>query len=484
MEELELATIAKRSIHGVLALVSRTFLIQLIGQIAAFLLTIYLSPEEYGVFFIVSSAIVFLSYFSDIGLAAALIQKKEPLTNEDLKTTFTIQQVLVIGLSVLAFAGSSGVAQFYSLDQEGVFLFQALIIAFFLSSLKTIPSILLERQLQFQKLVIPEIVETVLFNIVILLCAINGYGVTSFTMAVLARGIGGVVIMHLIAPWKMGFGFSTDVARRLLSFGIPFQANSLLALLKDNLLIIYIGKVLPLSQVGYIGVAQKLAYTPLRLVMENIIKITFPSYARLAHDKEHLGLAIEKSLFVTALLVFPGVFGMLILFPYFIDVFPLFQKWEPAFISLVFFGINSMLSSVSTPLTNALNAIGKISVTLSLMIFWTFVTWVITPVCILWFGFNGVSFAASFIACSVILVLWVTRRYIVFNPIKAVASPVVASFGMAVVLYGISPFLIHNFITFLCAVIIGMGVYFAFVYFLAKREILQDVQYIRKISGK
>src|SRR5665811_1903695 len=86
--------------------------------------------------------------------------------------------------------------------------------------------------------------------------------------------------MYIIAPWKIGFGFSRPVASRLLNFGVPFQLNSILALLKDDLLIVYLGKVLPLAQVGYIGFAQKWAFTPLRLIMDNIIRITFPSFSR------------------------------------------------------------------------------------------------------------------------------------------------------------------------------------------------------------
>src|SRR5436189_1563937 len=193
MEELDIAAVTKRSIHGIFALISRTFLIQIIGFVVNLVLYIFLSPAVIGVYFVVSAVIAFLQYFSDIGLAGALIQKKEPVTQEDLKTTFTIQQALVITACFIVFIASPFLSKFYKLDNAGVLLLQALIISFFLSSLKTIPSILLERNLQFEKLVIPQIVETFIFNIVILLCAINGFGVTSFTLGVLARGIAGLI---------------------------------------------------------------------------------------------------------------------------------------------------------------------------------------------------------------------------------------------------------------------------------------------------
>ncbi len=185
MEEIDIALITKRSIRGILALTSRTFLIQIISFISNFLLTIFLSPTIFGVFFVVSAAIAFLSYFSDIGLAAALIQKKEIITEEDLKTTFTIQQVLVITIVIIALVLSAKIGSFYNLNGNGVMLFQALAISFFLSSLKTIPSIILERSLRFEKLVIPQIVETLVFSVLAVFFAFKGFGVTSFTIAVL-----------------------------------------------------------------------------------------------------------------------------------------------------------------------------------------------------------------------------------------------------------------------------------------------------------
>src|SRR3989344_4824703 len=145
MEDLDVSIIAKKSIHGVFALTTRTFFIQVVSFSANFLLTIFLSPAVFGVFFVVSAVIAFLSYFSDVGLAAALIQKKENITKEDLKTTFTIQQILVVSLVILVLVFSTTIGKFYNLQNDGILLIQALAISFFLSSLKTIPSILLER---------------------------------------------------------------------------------------------------------------------------------------------------------------------------------------------------------------------------------------------------------------------------------------------------------------------------------------------------
>lgn len=479
MEEIDIALIKQRSIRGIFALTSRTFVIQVISFIATFILTIYLTPQVFGIFFVVSAVIAFLSYFSDVGLAAALIQKKDSITNDDLKTTFTIQQGLVISIVLLALLLSVNIGKFYNFGSDGVLLFQALAISFFLSSLKTIPSIILERDLNFQKLVIPQIVETLVFNAVVVYLAINGFGIASFTYAVLARGLSGLIVMYFISPWKVSVGFSKESAKKLLTFGVPFQLNSLLALIKDDLFIAYLGKVLPIAQVGYIGFAQKWAFTPLRLIMDNVIRITFPSFSRLQNEKDVLTKAIEKSIFAASFLIFPALFGLVILSPYFVNLIPKYLKWEPALLSLAFFSMNAALSSISTPLTNALNAIGKIKITLYLMVFWTIATWVMTPLFIIMYGFNGVSFASALISLSVVIVIYLVRRYVKFDIFKATIYPLVSSIVMGLAVYFLSSIFVTSILTLIFMILLGAVIYFSCVFILAKKEVLSDINLIK-----
>jgi O-antigen/teichoic acid export membrane protein len=480
MEEIDIAAVTRRSIKGVFALTSRTFVVQLVSFTSNLLLTIFLSPTIFGVYFVVSAAIAFLSYFSDIGLAAALIQKKDQITDIELKTTFTIQQILV-GLVVIAALLLSGfVSSFYHLKSEEILLYQALAISFFLSSLKTIPSIILERDLQFEKLVIPQIVEVLFFSVTAVTFAIMGFGVTSFTLAVLARGISGLIAIYIIKPWRIGFGFSIESARKLLSFGIPFQTNSFLGLIKDDLFIAFLGKALPIAQVGYIGFAQKWAYMPLRLIMDNIIRITFPSFSRLQNEKDVLKKAIEKALFASCFLVFPALTGLVIMSPYFIHFIPKYQKWEPALLSLFFFSINACLSSISTPLTNALNAIGKIKISLYLMVFWTIATWVLTPIMLALYGFNGVSIASALISISVVAVVLIAKRYINFSIVFTTVVPLIGSIVMGIVVYSLSLILVKGLPSLLFMCLVGALIYFVVSFIIAKDTIISDIKLIKE----
>lgn len=458
-----------RSIAGVFALTSRTFILQIIAFAATFFLTIFLSPEVFGLFYVVSAIIAFLGYFSDVGLAAALIQKKEHLTREDLVTTFTIQQLLVGTAVILTLAGSSMIGRWYKLDESGVWLLRVLAVAFFMSSLKTIPSILLERELAFSKLIVPQILETLGFYMTAVILAWLGFGVTSFTWAVAVRAVVGLVGMYIIAPWKPGIGVSMSVARRLMKFGIPFQMNSFLALVKDDLLTVFLGRVLPLSNIGYIGWAKKWAEVPLRLIMDSVIRVTFPAFSRLQHDKVRLRLAIEKTLFGLSVTIFPITIAMIAAIEPLIAIIPKYGKWAPAVLSFYLFAVASAVASLSTPLTNALNALGHIKITLKLMVLWTTLTWVLTVSLLPLLGFNGVAFSLLLITSTLILVVLLAQRAVPFSFRKSVQVPFLASLGQAFISLGIIRIMGSDIAIVIVAMIMG-GILFGGIVWAFERK--------------
>ena len=477
MEDFDLDTVARKSVKGVFALVSRTFLIQILSVVASFILTIYLAPESFGVFFVVSSIVVFLNYFQDIGLAAALIQKKEAVTTEEYRSTFTLQQTLVLGLIIPALLFSSQIVSFYKLNSDGYILFLALVASFFLSSLRTIPTVIMERNLAFGKLVVPQIAENVVYNVALIVFSILGFGLTTFTIAVISRGVIGLILTYIVQGWSIGLSFKFSAIKQLISFGIPFQANTLLALVKDDLLIVYIGKVLPFNQVGYIGFAQKWAFLPLRLIMDNVIKITFPSYSRLQHDPGALRIAIEKSLFLISFFIFPTAVFIIQYSEFLIDLIPRYSKWEPAILSLSFFALNTVFSSISTPLTNFLNAIGKVKTTLYFMVFWTALTWILTPISIIKFGFNGFAAASFIISISSILVYLIAKRYVNFSFTKPVFRQLFASIIMLIFIV-LTKQMISSFATLFLDMLIAGVIYLGILYLMAGSELVKTVKFI------
>lgn len=469
--------IAKRSVKGVLFLTSRSFLIQFISFASTFLLTVFLEPSIFGIFFLVSAFINFFNYFSDIGLAAALIQKKEKLEENDFKTTFLIQETLVGFLLVILFAFSFAVKKWYHLDQPALFLYYALGFSFFLSSLKTIPSVILERKLKFNLLIIPQLLETLVFNLVSVFLAWRGFGITSFTWAVLARGVVGLVAMYLVSPWKIGFSYSSAVLKKLLRFGLPYQINTVIAVLKDDLMTIVLGKIIGTTGLGYLGWAKKWAEQPLRFFMDNVSKVAFPAFSRLQDDKDKLKKSVEKTLFFLCFLTFPILIGFSMLAPQMVKIIPRYLKWQPAIFALYFYCFNSAWATVSTSMTNLLNAIGHVKKTFKLMIMWLALTWLIIPILAVKFGYNGVAFGVGVISLSSIVAVIMAKKLVNFELADSVGKPLLASFFLGLFLY-LSRFWEGGYLIISFKILSGAIIYLLFAYLLKGKVLLKDIRII------
>ncbi|HUS60367.1 MAG TPA: oligosaccharide flippase family protein [Nevskiaceae bacterium] len=478
IEEIDLGIIKKRAVKGVATLIGRSFFLQLIAFLGFFLLTVFLDMAEIGLFFAVSELVAILGYFSDIGLAAALIQKKEKPKLTDVRSTFAVQQSLVLVLVILVFVFTPWLRDFYHISQPGVWLLWALAAGFFLASLKTIPSVLLERKLRFDLLVIVEVVETLLFYGIAVLLAWKGLGVISYAWAVLIRGIVGVILIYFISPWKLGFSFHLKSLRRLFRFGIPYQTNTFLAVIKDRLMNVFLWKIIGATGVGILGWAQKWAQMPLRFVMDAVMKVTFPAYSRLQANTKNLSLAIEKTLFFIAVLTFPLLVGMVILARPLMMVIPRYQKWEVALIALYLFVINSTWASVTTPLMNALSAIGKIKIVFKLMIMWTVLTWIFYPLLSLKLGYNGVALGSALVATSSVVAILLAKKYLKFRFWFSVKKPLLSSFLMGIIVLMLSFVLPKNILTIVLSVFLGGLIYFGFLFLFVGQELLTDFRKI------
>lgn len=427
----EIEQIKKKSVKGVLSFFVRTLILQGVGLASAFVLSAFLSPEDFGIFGIVTQIIALLVFFSDIGLAASLIQKKKEPTEDDYKTAFTVQMLLawtiffvVLLIIKLGFLN-------LKIGNDGILVLLALAISFPLATFKTIPSIILERKLDFNKLVLPQIFEQIVFNSILIVMAWRGHGVASYFYAIIFRSIIGLIVIQILQPWKPKLNINKDSLKGLLGFGVKFQLNDFLARIKDQLYFLVLGAFLPLKDFGYLQWSKNWSMYPYNLTVQNVMSITFPTFSRLQNHKALLKKAIEKSIYFIALFIFPILIGMSIFIYPLTELVSRYAKWQPAIFSFVLFSLSVGWSAISTPLINSLNAIGKINQTLKLMVMWTVLTWILTPVLVWKFAFNGVAIAAFLISFTSVFSVFMTKKYIDIEIMKNIWPQLVAGFCMA-----------------------------------------------------
>lgn len=474
-EELTLDQVKTRIKKSFLGLIGRRILLRIVGFVTINVILARALPlETLGIFNIATAIITFFAYFSDIGLAGSLIQKRNSVSREDISTTFTVQTLLVGSITLIIIIFAQFFSDYFRMGLDGIWLIRALAVAFLLSSLKVVPTVMLERSLKFVPIVWVEVVETLVFNGLLIYLVFNGSGLFSFTYAVLARGLVGTAAIYLIAPVRLGIKIYKESLKELANFGIPYQLNSILALVKDRLVPLVVARMVGSEQFTYITWSQAMAMLPLDILAE-INRLTFPAFSRLQHDKESLANAVEKTLFVTTVLIYPLLFGLAAILPFLIN-YVVTSKFSPAMFSFYLFAIAAFWAVVSTIFTNVLNAIGRVRTTMKLMIFWTVATWTLTPLLVYLFGFIGVGLSSFLISFTSVLTIILTKRVLIINVTNAIFIPTLCSILMGLVVLGYSYYIVRDALTFASAIVLGGVIYAGLIFILARDRVLSGLR--------
>ncbi len=461
-----LDSLKSKAIRAVFTLTFRRLILKLIDTFGIITLARLLSQESFGVFGIISFVVfTFLSFFSDVGFGAALIQKEE-VSDDDLRTTFTIQQALVTLILLATWIVAPWVGRFYNLGNSGAWLVRILSLSLFLTSFKTIPSIMLERRLRFELLIIPEIIETVSYNAIAVYMAMHGYGVWSLVIAVIARTVLGAIALNVIAPWKIGWQLNKKSARELLHFGVPFQLNSVLALIKDNITPTIIAVWYGPSAVGFVNVAQNISSRPME-ISTIVSRITFPTYSRIQGDKERLKRWIEKSIHLMSVVYFPAIIGLIV------TARPILEflyanksdKWLPALPTLLWFLVAAIPVVITTTYTNAIYATGHPKIVLSLMALYTALTWGIGLPLIHYLGYVGIAITVCIITYTTFpLVLYALGKVVSVDTFGMIWRPFSASLIMGTFVYFVENNYVHGLTSLVAVIFLGLVVYSGLLY--------------------
>ncbi|HLL61023.1 MAG TPA: oligosaccharide flippase family protein [Candidatus Nitrosocosmicus sp.] len=484
-KDQDIKQIKSRSFLSVSSLLAQSSYSAVLGFTAFFILTLKSGVHLLGIYNTVLAMMAFFSYFTNLGLAAAIIQKKE-VEEKDLNTAFYIQFFLSVIAVIVGFLLTNQLFKAYKdLPVNAIYLYWSILFSFFVLSFKTIPSILLEKKILIYKVVLVQAIENTLFYASVIIFSLLGFDIFSLVIAVLVRSTVGTIAIFVMNPWFPKLQFSITSAKSLLKFGIPFQGNSFLALIKDDLLIIYLGSVIGLTNLGYLTFGKKYAEFSIRLVMDNINRVAFPLFSGFQNQKDLLKKSVEKIMFYESYLIFPIIIGAMFVFDSILHIIPgYYAKWHMALFSFYFFSLSAFFVSLSSPFINLFNSVGKVKISVYFMILWTVLTWILIPPFIQYFGFNGISIAFFIMSLTFIFVFFKAKTIVDFSIKESFYVSLVSTVCMAVYLLIIRLITVSYFDNRFFHVvlsIIGAGiVYLGVSYILKGKQLYSSLQDLLK----
>lgn len=476
--------VKQKAVRGIVALTGRAVFLQAANFLTFNFLAAFLGSINIGIFIAVSAIRDIFNLFIDVGLGAALVQKKEEVTGEELSSTFVMQEILVVLTVLVAFFLTSWVKGYLNLDQAGVVLYWSLLVALLINSLKVIPSILLERKLHFEKQIMPQLVEAIIFDAVVVFLAWRGWGLYAYSWAIVLGALAGLVGYYLIQPWRPSLHWSKRSSVQLVSFGIQFQGKNYLAVVKDQLLTLFLTKAVGFAGIGYWGFAQRWAYSPFRFIVDSVTKVTFPAYARLQHDKDLMRLSLEKSLFIVSLTLFPSLVLISFFGRAFVMLVPRLNQYEPALFMLYVLCLQAGISALSNILVNALDANGRVRTTLGLMVMWVALTWGATVILVNQIGINGIALAQLLVSSTIFLTIYLVNKMVKFSFVGSVIKPTVAVAAMVFSGWITLRLVPGGFLANATAIIFGVLIYCLAILLLARQEIWDNARLLLKVYQK
>ena len=358
-EDLAIDEVKTRAVRATGGLLTRQVVMRGLDFAGMIVLARVLTPEMFGIFAIVRFVVFFFERFSDFGLSATLLRKAEAVTEGELRTVFTIQNTIVLlSLAVIWTIAPFVVGHYEALGPEHVALVRTLGLGLVLSSLKTIPAVLVQRQLRHEKLAVIDVLEVLVYQVVTVSLAVAGLGVWALVWGTLSRGVVGVVLVYSIAWWRPMIGFSREAAREIASFGVPIQLGSFVTLARDAVVPVFVGTVLGAAAVGFVNWARTMMGTAVGQPLNLMGKVQMRVFGRVQNESGRLTRAIERNIFLGASLVGLSLALLVSLAEPFV-LYVIQPKWLPALPVLYLLGFAFAINVVTNPYVQALKALGE-----------------------------------------------------------------------------------------------------------------------------
>lgn len=299
--------------------------------ISVAILSRLLTPNDFGVYSIITVLYSFSLIFSEFGVVSAIIQKKD-LNEHHVNAAKIFTLFMGVFFTSIFFIFSENISLLLNSTYLSKYI-KIFSIIFILKSFSLINEAILRKRLKFKKLILIEIISYIFGNFSIsIICALLGFGVISVIAGLIAQ----VTISLILINRDLGFNFQfvkfkffKQHISGLLNFGVPFTFGRFFMFLGNQADNLIIGKYAGLVDLGFYNRSFQLMKTPVEFVGGTLSKVLFPVFSKIKDNKNQLKDVFLTSNFISSLFLMPlTVFLIYAAKPIIIIV--LGDQWESA----------------------------------------------------------------------------------------------------------------------------------------------------------
>ncbi|GAB2955583.1 hypothetical protein GCM10027048_21770 [Hymenobacter coalescens] len=287
-----------------------------------------LSPADFGLVALAGILLRFGSYFAQMGMEQAIIQKAE-LTDRDVRAAFTssVGLSVVFGGLLVLLAPVGG----HLLEQPTVVpVVRALAGGLLLTGLHATAISLLRRHMRFRTLAAVEVTAFLTgYAGVGIVLAWRGYGVWSLVGAQLAQATVLTVLAYAATRHPARLLFHWPTYRPLVHYGGWSSVISFCEYMTGELDKLSISRLWGAAAVGLYSRAWMLIGLPIYTLSSSVARVALPSFSQVQHDRPRLRAAYLRSLVLIGSVIPPICLGAAAAAPEVVRVM-LGDKWLEA----------------------------------------------------------------------------------------------------------------------------------------------------------
>lgn len=283
---------------------------KLLSLVTLSILARLLPPENFGLVALATLTMDYLSIISDLGFGAALIQRKDNV-KEAANIAFLINLLANSALTLIIFLAAPLAAAFFREPQVTVVL-RWLGLTFLIKATGSIHGVLLARELNFKKKIIPDLGNAVFKGILSIGLALSGFGVWALVVGQLAGIMVMSVLLWYLVPWRPSFTWDTHLAKELFAYGFSIMGVRALSAWEDNFDYLIIGRIFNATTLGIYTIAYRLPEMLILSTMWAMTAVLFPAFSALQDEKDALKKGFLSTIRFVSLLVTPLCLGMVV----------------------------------------------------------------------------------------------------------------------------------------------------------------------------
>lgn len=329
---------------------------RILGFITTLILAKLLSPEDFGLVALAVMVIDILKIFKDMGFGQALIYRKDRI-EEASNAVFYMTIALNSALFLLVVLLSPFTADFFG-DSRVTAVLVVMSTSLIWMALGVVPNALIRKEIDFHKLVVPEIVPVIVGSVIGIAMAFQGYGVWSLVARALLVEVLGVILVWRIAPFRPTFSFDKEVAKDLIHYGKFIVGTSIFAVALYNVDKFYISKIEGLASLGVYTLALAIASLPVGELGLLVCRVMFPVFTRMNDDIQALQSAFTRTFRFVSAATFPMAIGIATFGPSFTELF-FDEKWAAMKVPLQILAVASLLRALSMIIHELIRAMGN-----------------------------------------------------------------------------------------------------------------------------